>query len=108
MFQQNKTKILGLGATPTLPEGMPKRNQARSSQMQMFESSKAMKRRSYKDLIGIDLLVEQCEVQEWLIQDQSIQVKELQKRLKDYEEELYQKENRYSTTKNVGYTTAGI
>jgi hypothetical protein len=101
MFQQNKTKILGVGATPMFLNGMPFyiqmdvppiRSEDRSSQLRKYENEELNTSSPYKHLIGIDLLIKLCDDQDWLIREQDTQIKELQTRLSDYEQETYEKD----------------
>jgi hypothetical protein len=101
MFQQNKTKILGVGATPMFLNGMPFyiqmdvppiRSEDRSSQLRKYENEELNTSSPYKHLIGIDLLIKLCDDQDWLIREQDTQIQELQTRLSDYEQETYEKD----------------
>jgi hypothetical protein len=81
----------------------PTRSEDRTSQIRRLGNKELGKISPYKDHLGIDLLIKLSEDQDWLIQEQATQIKELQNQLADYEQELYQKENRSLTTNQANY-----
>lgn len=100
-MKKSKNKISGIGTTPGFSDRVPfyihldvtpVRNEARSSQTEMFVDGQLDRINMGEDTIETELLTEICENQDWLIQEQTIQIRELQDQLADYEQELYEKE----------------
>jgi hypothetical protein len=98
MKEQTETKILGVEETPTLLNGVtfysqmaviPLRRENLSSEQRKDKNAEYTVSSSYKNPIGLDLLVKLCEGQNSLIEKQATQIKELQDQLADYEQELY-------------------
>ena len=59
----------------------------------MFENKQLLKTDAGIDLIGVELLIELYEDQDWLIREQDKRIEELENRLADYEEEIYEKDH---------------
>jgi hypothetical protein len=95
---RNEKKILGVKETPILLNGVtfysqmaviPLRGENLSSEQWKDKNAEYTLSSSYKNSIGLDLLVKLCEGQNSIIEKQATQIKELQDQLADYEQELY-------------------
>lgn len=116
MFKQNIIKKFGDRTTPMFKrvffyihmDNTPTRNESCSIQTQKFEKMELLTANQYKDLIWLDLLVELCEDQNRIIQEQTKEIETLDNHLADYEEELYQKEYKYQIEKQANLSEGKI